>query len=133
MDPLRGSAWSAPGTVAGFVQSPPNETLMAFAAGERVRGARAAVDVGCGAGRNLVPLAFQGWTIVGIDLSKPMLDAAAARAETEASARLAGLALAPMDELPIADRSVDLIVAHGIWNLARTGDEFRRGVREAAR
>jgi hypothetical protein len=38
-----------------------------------------------------------------------------------------------MDILPIADRSVDLVVAHGIWNLAQSGDEFRRAVAEAAR
>src|SRR5947207_9660322 len=30
-DPLAGSAWSAPGTVAGFAQSPPNLVLMTFA------------------------------------------------------------------------------------------------------
>ena len=133
MDPLRGSSWSAPATVAGFVESPPNQTLIAFAAGERARGAARAVDVGCGAGRNLVPLACQGWTVVGLDLSRPMLDAATARIEAEDLTKLARVVLAPMDELPVVDWSVDLIVAHGIWNLARTGDEFRRGVREAAR
>lgn len=43
------------------------------------------------------------------------------------------LALAPMAPLPIRDRSVDFVVAHGIWNLARSDDEFRLAVREAAR
>jgi ubiquinone/menaquinone biosynthesis C-methylase UbiE len=62
-----------------------------------------------------------------------MLDAAAVRVETAELRGSARLALAPMHELPVADRSVDLIVAHGIWNLARSGEEFRRGVREAAR
>lgn len=38
-----------------------------------------------------------------------------------------------MDTLPARDRSFDLVVAHGIWNLARSGAEFRRAVREAAR
>jgi hypothetical protein len=38
-----------------------------------------------------------------------------------------------MDRLPLPDGSYDLIVAHGIWNLARTGTEFRAAVREAAR
>jgi hypothetical protein len=38
-----------------------------------------------------------------------------------------------MDALPVADSSVDLIVAHGIWNLARSGEQFRGAVREAAR
>jgi hypothetical protein len=38
-----------------------------------------------------------------------------------------------MDALPIASGTSDLIVAHGIWNLARSGAEFRRAVGEAAR
>ena len=31
------------------------------------------------------------------------------------------------------DRSADLVIAHGIWNLARSSAEFRAGVAEAAR
>jgi SAM-dependent methyltransferase len=31
------------------------------------------------------------------------------------------------------DASVDLVVAHGIWNLARSAAEFRRAIAEAAR
>ena len=38
-----------------------------------------------------------------------------------------------MDAIPLAADSVDLVVAHGIWNLARSGDQFRAAVREAAR
>jgi 2-polyprenyl-3-methyl-5-hydroxy-6-metoxy-1,4-benzoquinol methylase len=40
---------------------------------------RRAIDIGCGAGRNSVPLADLGWKVLGIDLSRPMLDAAQAR------------------------------------------------------
>jgi SAM-dependent methyltransferase len=58
-----------------------------------------------------------------------MLQAAAPR---DSGHRLQ-VALAPMQSLPIRDRSIDLIVAHGIWNLARTGREFRLAVAEAAR
>jgi hypothetical protein len=38
-----------------------------------------------------------------------------------------------MDVLPVRSASVDLVVAHGIWNLARSAAEFRRAVGEAAR
>ena len=38
-----------------------------------------------------------------------------------------------MDSLPLRDASVDLVVAHGIWNLARSAAEMRRGLHEAAR
>lgn len=38
-----------------------------------------------------------------------------------------------MDALPVRDRSIDLVIAHGIWNLAKSGAEFRGAVAEAAR
>jgi len=132
MDPLAGSSWSAPGTVSGFAQSPPNTVLMRYAEEElRRRGGGRALDLGCGAGRNAVSLARLGWTVLGIDLSRPMLTAAAQRLD-EAERRLR-VALAPMDALPVRDRSIDLVIAHGIWNLARSAAEFRAAVREAAR
>jgi SAM-dependent methyltransferase len=134
MDPLAGSPWSAPDTVAGFAQSPPNAVLMRFAENERRRSASARVlDVGCGAGRNAVPLARQGWEVVATDLSWPMLAAAAKRARDERISGRLHLVLARMDRIPVPDRSVDLVVAHGIWNLARSAAEFRRAVGEAAR
>ena len=134
MDPLAGSPWSAPGTVAGFAKSPPNAVLMRFAEDHRrrVAGARA-LDLGCGAGRNAVPLAREGWEVVGTDLSWPMLSAAAKRACDERIGHRLHLVLAPMDRIPVRDRSVDLVIAHGIWNLAQSAAEFRRAVAEAAR
>lgn len=122
--------WDAPATVEGFVRSPANHTLLEYVDGFR-DGQRPlrVLDVGCGAGRNAVPLARAGCLLTGTDLSWPMIQAAAAREPRE---RLQ-LAMAPMDVLPVVDRSVDLIIAHGIWNLARSDGEFRRAVREAAR
>jgi len=133
--PSGDSPWSRPETVAGFVASPPNATLLDFAAAElpRARGRRL-LDIGCGAGRNAIPLVAQGWHVLGLDTSLPMLLAARAQAGRGhgGGARLL-LTLAPMERLPVADRSCDVIVAHGIWNLARSGTEFRQAVREAAR
>jgi SAM-dependent methyltransferase len=134
VDPLAGSAWSAPATVAGFVQSAPNAVLLRFAGDERRRtGAPRALDLGCGAGRNAIPLLRLGWDVVGLDLSWPMLSAAAPRAREEGGAHRLHLILASMDEIPARDRSFDLVVAHGIWNLARSATQFRRALREAAR
>jgi ubiquinone/menaquinone biosynthesis C-methylase UbiE len=100
---------------------------------ERRRGARRALDIGCGAGRNAVPLASAGWDVLAIDLSWPMLGAAAERVARERPSGRVALALAPMEHLPVRDGSADLIVAHGIWNLARSSAQFRQAVRQAAR
>ena len=134
MDPLEGSQWSAPGTVAGFAQSAPNAVLMTFAEEELRRSAGArALDLGCGAGRNAVPLARLGWTVAGTELSWPMLRAADARRHEEGLTRRLHLALAPMERIPARDRSFDLVIAHGIWNLARSAAQFRQALGEAAR
>jgi SAM-dependent methyltransferase len=129
------SPWTRADTVAGFVQSPPNATLLAFADDELRRLGRRArvVDMGCGAGRNAIPLAAAGWDVFGLDLSWPMLVAAAQRTHEDRLAGRVDLALATMEAIPARDDTADLVVAHGIWNLARSADEFRRGVREAAR
>ena len=132
-DPLAGTPWSNANTVAGFAQSPPNDALLTFAAAELSTNANRALDIGCGAGRNAVPLARQGWTVTGLDLSLPMLRAAGERGRQELPDRPLRLVLSPMERLPIASASMDLIVAHGIWNLARSTAQFRESVREAAR
>ena len=126
--------WNTPEAVAGFSASPPNAMLIAFADAERrLRPQPRALDIGCGAARNAVPLARSGWEVLGTDASWPMLEAASRRREAEGLAARLHLAQASMTELPVGDNSADLIVAHGIWNLAGSSAEFRRGVREAAR
>jgi ubiquinone/menaquinone biosynthesis C-methylase UbiE len=92
------------------------------------------LDIGCGAARNAVPLAQLGYSVVGVDLARPMLDAAIRRrAASGVLASSLALVQSPMTPLPFADASCDLIVAHGIWNLARSGREFRAAVAEAGR
>lgn len=134
MDPLAGSPWSQPETVDGFVRSLPNDALVRFGKEELQRVPKGnLLDLGCGAGRNAVPLARMGWNVFGIDLSLPMLRAAAQRALDEGVSARLHVALAPMDRLPVQDRCCDVVVAHGIWNLARSAAEFRQALSEAAR
>jgi SAM-dependent methyltransferase len=115
------------------VKSPPNQTLLRVAAEAlEHRGAGVLVDIGCGAGRNGEPLALQGWSVLGLDLSMPMLAAAAARADERRTSHLR-FACAAMNCLPVATATADFVVAHGIWNLAREAAEFRAAVREGRR
>ena len=132
-DPLSGTPWSDAARVSGFAQSPPNQALMELAAARRDADRERLLDIGCGAGRNAVPLVRQGWTVAAIDLSLGMLRAAQQRLAAEAPGHRLGVALAPMEQLPIASGSIDFIVAHGIWNLAHTTAQFRAAVLEAAR
>ena len=134
MDPLAGTPWSNPATVEGFARGEPNAVLMAYAG--RLAGGHPGgrvLDIGCGAGRNAVPLARLGWRVLGTDLSTPMAVAAHARAAQERTQGRFDVALAPMQALPVRSGSIDLVIAHGIWNLATSGAQFRAGVREAAR
>jgi SAM-dependent methyltransferase len=128
------SRWENPSTVAGFATGTPNANLLAFAGRvlARAPGARC-LDVGCGAARNALPLAESGFRVAATDLSLPMLDAARTRIAGSPAAERVELVHAPMAPLPLADESFDLVVAHGVWNLSRSGDEFRAAVAEAAR
>lgn len=87
------------------------------------------LDIGCGAGRNAAPLAVEGFDVVGVDLSRPMLTAASLRNTGGRIKILEG----GMENLPIRSRSIDLIIAHGIWNLAGSDAEFHAATAEAAR
>lgn len=115
------------------MSGPPNAVLMEFAAAFAGRDRARCLDIGCGAARNAIPLATLGLDVVAIDLSTPMLRAAAARVGAVSPRPAVRLVRAPMAPLPFRDATFDLVVAHGIWNLARSDDEFRAAVREAAR
>jgi SAM-dependent methyltransferase len=128
------SPWDRPETVASFTRSAPNDILLRFAERERRRTPTVhALDLGCGAGRNALPLARSGWHVVAADLSWPMIAATASRGRAEHLGGRLEVILATMDALPLRAHSIDLVIAHGIWNLARSAAEFRGAVREAAR
>ena len=126
--------WEDAGVVRGFSTAAANEVLLRFVREELARrpGLRV-LDLGCGAARNAAPMAAAGATVIGTDVAWPMLEAGRRRAEGAGVGSRVAFVRAPMDHLPLRNASVDLVVAHGIWNLARSAAEFRRAVAEAAR
>ena len=120
--------------VTGFVSGPPNQVLMDYARQliPRVPAPRV-LDLGCGAARNGAPLAELGCRVVGVDLSEPMLAGARKRVATSACAERLAFVHGPMSPLPFADQSFDLVVAHGIWNLATSDEALRSSMTETAR
>lgn len=125
--------WEHPNMVANFRESPPNQVLLAYAKGLRTADAQQVLDLGCGAARNALPLARLGYHVVGTDLSVPMIEAAQHRAKEEGPEENIEFLVAPMTPLPLETGRFDLVVAHGIWNLARSDSEFRHALSEAAR
>jgi hypothetical protein len=62
-----------------------------------------------------------------------MICAAARRTREDRLDDRLHLVLAPMESIPAKDRMFDLVIAHGIWNLARSAAQFRRALDETAR
>ncbi len=124
--------WESTATVDAFSTAPPNEVLLRYAQSVLGRG-KDVLDIGCGAARNALPLAQLGFSVVGTDLSAPMVDAARLRHARTAPQANVSFLLAPMAPLPFPNGCFDLVVAHGVWNLARSDAELRHAVQEAAR
>jgi len=95
------------------------------------------LDVPCGFGRHVIPLARAGYRAVGVDRSPALLDEARRRAGHE---RWPKLAVADYRELPFADESFDaaLNLFSSLGYLGDEGDthvlgEIRRVLRPGAR
>lgn len=125
--------WDRPETVAGFASAAPNRILMAWVRQRSRRLPLNILDIGCGAGRNSIPLALAGHRVTGIDLSLPMLEAARQRAELESASHQCTFLEGTMEQLPVPAASFDLVVAQGVWNLATSDLQLVAAMAEAAR
>ncbi len=74
-------------------------------------GRRLVIDIGCGTGRNLLPIATEGWNALGVDLSREMLHALARKSELAGLQDRCGLLRANMTQLDcIKERCADLVL-----------------------
>ena len=73
---------------------------------------RAVLDVGCGAGVDLVRFAKGGATVTGVDLAPSAIQLAAANVAQQGLT--AELRVADGEHLPFRDGSFDLVFAHGV-------------------
>jgi SAM-dependent methyltransferase len=78
---------------------------------DRYRGRRV-LEVGCGAGTDLIRFARNGARVTGVDMAASAVKLAAANFSMEG--RRADLLVADGEALPFADRSFDLVYAHGV-------------------
>ena len=131
VDPLAGSQWSAPGTVAGFAQSAPNAVLMSFAeAGAEALQRRARARHRLRRRTQRAPARAPRMERGG---HRPVVAHALRRREPHARAStrrpISRGSLRRWSASRRRDRSFDLVIAHGIWNLARSGGAIPTGAR----
>jgi SAM-dependent methyltransferase len=134
-DPAR-AFWESPEMVETFAAREPDHRLVRllplYPDPSRVR----VLDLGCAAGRNTALLAERGFDVHALDASRAMIAAARRRAlpflgEAEAERRIR---VGRMDRLDgVADGSIDLLIALGIYHGAASRDEWDRALAESAR
>ncbi len=108
-------SFTGAGNPQPFVDAKPGETVL---------------DLGCGAGLDLCLYAqMVGPTgkLFGLDLSPLMLEKARSNLASLGVANVEWL-LAPADDIPLPDDSVDLVTANGIYNLSPDKDAVMREV-----
>jgi len=87
------------------------------------------LELGCGSGRNAVLTALKGARVTGIDISRSLLDLAAARAAANGVSAAARFVAASAHRLPFDDRSFDRVFGVAILHhldLALVSSELRR-------
>jgi arsenite methyltransferase len=123
LDQLPGSmsdSFTGAGNPQSFVDAQPGETVL---------------DLGCGAGLDLYLYARKAGPtghLYGLDLSQAMIDKAR---NNLASVGVGGVEWlhASADAIPLADSSVDLVTANGIYNLSPDKDAVMREVARVLR
>lgn len=96
---------------------------------------RVVIDVGCGPGRNLLPLAEQGYRAIGVDLSFEMLRAFREKSlEAKLEDRCVQIRANMVELDGLADRSADaLLCLYSSMGMVRGRENRRKFMKHAAR
>src|SRR5271157_2099506 len=108
----------------------PNPEFLALLPELRRQGVRLGLDAGCGVGRQLLPLAHQGFKVVGVDREAAVLRVL--KTALTAEALPAPLLQADLRHLPFADGSFDLAISINVINHGYAAT-FRNYCRELVR
>ncbi len=128
--------WERPDIVARFAERPPDHRLAKLVEEYAVPSQVTVLDLGCAGGRNAVFLAQRGFDLIALDGARAMVDETRRRVAEilgpdEAAARVR---LAAMDRLEgVADGTVDLMVALGVFHNAGSAAEWDLALDEAHR
>jgi SAM-dependent methyltransferase len=109
-----------------------SELLREYSDARRTR----VLDIGCAGGRNAVLLAEKGFDVEALDASPAMVAKTRERLAATLGAEEAQkrVRVGRMDDLsPVADASLDLVVALGLYHCAESRAEWERALSETAR
>lgn len=92
-----------------------------------------ALDIGCGAGRNIELLCHLGFDSYGLDISRGMLDITRLRVSAQSHPGRFNLLQGEMSSLSFCDNSFDVIISNGVFHNAISLLEMRLSLSEACR
>jgi len=133
---LAGSFWDSAESVERFAAREPDARLRELVAEYLDASSIRVLDLGCAAGRNAVLLAEKGFDVEALDASSAMVAktrerVAAILGAAEAQERVR---VGRMDDLSsLADATLDLVVALGLYHCAQSRAEWDRALSETAR
>lgn len=133
---MAGSFWDSAESVERFAAREPDARLRELVAEYLDASSIRVLDLGCAAGRNAVLLAEKGFDVEALDASSAMVAktrerVAAILGAAEAQERVR---VGRMDDLSsLADATLDLVVALGLYHCAQSRAEWDRALSETAR